>query len=319
MSNWAQQGALVLGIDEVDGLLDAIGGDGLGRDVHADGLDQNLRHELGDIGRHGGGEQQRLALPRNERHDPAHVAQEAHVEHAVGFVDDERAHHVEADVLLIDEIEQASRRGDEDVDAVAERRNLLVLIDAAEDDGIAELEIAAVGLEAVVYLERELARGRQDERAHAARFVLTGVLGEALEQRQAERGGLAGAGLRDAEDVAARKHQRNGLGLDRGGIDIVFGGKSALKRLGHAERGKHRNRQNKSLLARKGAALRTRVLALLPPSTHIWSERRVDLWFVMTLRQGGACRAITSDVDRISILLNEMSRSEGRNAAVPPL
>jgi hypothetical protein len=25
-----------------------------------------------------------------------------------------------------------------------------------------------------------------------------------------------------------------------------------------------------------------RVKALLPPSTHIWSERDVDLWFVMT-------------------------------------
>jgi len=25
-----------------------------------------------------------------------------------------------------------------------------------------------------------------------------------------------------------------------------------------------------------------RVKALLPPSTHIWSERSVDLWFVMT-------------------------------------
>src|SRR5689334_25383674 len=98
-------------------------------------------------------------------------------------------------------------------------------------------------------LERELAGGRQDERTRTARLELGGVLGEALEQREAERGRLAGAGLGDAEHVAPRKHEGNGLGLDGSGLNIVLGRKSTLKRLGHAEGLKRQIGQNKSFYA----------------------------------------------------------------------
>ena len=101
--------------------------------------------------------------------------------------------------LLLDEIEQAARRGDEDVDAVAHRLDLADLADAAEDDGLAIAEMAAIGLEALADLDREFARRREDQRARAVRRRRLAVLGETLQQRQAERGGLAGAGLGDAQ------------------------------------------------------------------------------------------------------------------------
>ena len=100
---------------------------------------------------------------------------------------------------------------------------------------MAELEIAAVGPQAVADLERELARRGEDQRAGAFRFIHAIVPGEMLQQRQAEGRRLAGAGLGDAEHIAARKTERNGLRLDRGRMGIVLGRESAQERLGDAE------------------------------------------------------------------------------------
>jgi hypothetical protein len=56
-----------------------------------------------------------------------------------------------------------------------------------------------------------------------------------VEDRQRERGGLAGAGLRDADDVASGKHDRDGVGLDRGWGDVLLVGKGTRDRLCEAE------------------------------------------------------------------------------------
>ena len=73
--------------------------------------------ELGDRRRHGGGEQQRLAVAPALRNDLPHVVDEAHVEHAVGLVEHEDRDLVEPDMALVAEVEQAAGRGDQDVDA----------------------------------------------------------------------------------------------------------------------------------------------------------------------------------------------------------
>ena len=45
---------------------------------------------------------------------------------------------------------------------------------------------------------------------------------EALQQRQREAGGLAGAGLGGAEQVAAREDDGDGLRLDGGGFGVAL-------------------------------------------------------------------------------------------------
>ena len=60
---------------------------------------------------------------------------EAHVEHLVGFVEDEDFDLGQRQRAALDEIEQAARRGDEDVDAAAQDLDLLAMRHAAEDDG----------------------------------------------------------------------------------------------------------------------------------------------------------------------------------------
>ena len=98
------------------------------------------------------------------------------------------------------------------------------IADAAEDHGVAQRQVLAVGREALADLRRELARRRQHEAADAAR---TGHRvarhREPLQDRQRERGRLAGAGLREAEQVAPCEDVRDRAALDRGRVDVTLG------------------------------------------------------------------------------------------------
>jgi NAD(P)H-dependent flavin oxidoreductase YrpB (nitropropane dioxygenase family) len=64
-------------------------------------------------------------------------------------------------------------------------------------------------------LDRELSRRDEDERHRVARVFATAVGAEALEDRECERRGLAGARGSLAEQVAPREQRRDGLALDR--------------------------------------------------------------------------------------------------------
>ena len=58
------------------------------------------------------------------RDDLADVVDEAHVEHAVGFVEHEELDLAELQAVAAHEVEQAAGRGDQDVDALHERADL---------------------------------------------------------------------------------------------------------------------------------------------------------------------------------------------------
>ena len=90
-----------------------------------DGVGEQPVGEFGDLARHGGGEEQRLALGRDHCRQLADVVDEAHVEHLVGLVEDEDLHVRQHDSALVDEVEQPAGRGDEDVDAIGHVADLL--------------------------------------------------------------------------------------------------------------------------------------------------------------------------------------------------
>ena len=74
-------------------------------------------------------------------------------------------------------------------------------------------------------------------------------LGKVLEDWQAERGGLAGAGLGDAEHVFAGEELGNCLHLDRRRGFVLEGSEATKQRLGDAERNKRGIGQVKSFCA----------------------------------------------------------------------
>ncbi len=209
-----------------------------GRPGHldADGIVEELLGDAPDFRRHGRGEEQGLPGERHQLADALDVGNEAHVEHAVGLVDDEKLDPRHQKPPAFEVIEQAARGGDQHVDAADELGVLVVERHAADQQRDVELMIDAVFDEALLDLGGELAGRLDDERArHAGPRAALFELGE---HRQHEGGGLAGAGLGDAEHVAPGEDVRNGLFLDRSRARVAGSGNRRENLIGQAEMGK---------------------------------------------------------------------------------
>ena len=89
------------------------------------GIGQIVVGQLLDRPRHGRREEQGLALGRDQRDDPLQRMDEAEVEHLVGLVEDEDLELAKAERALVDEVEQAARRGDEHVEAARDGAHAL--------------------------------------------------------------------------------------------------------------------------------------------------------------------------------------------------
>ena len=81
--------------------------------------------------RNRGGKEAGLPRARAAFDDPADVGQETHVEHSVGFVEDEILHPVHPGGAPADVVQQAPRSGDQDVHAAAQGIILEPVADAA--------------------------------------------------------------------------------------------------------------------------------------------------------------------------------------------
>lgn len=109
-----------------------------------------------------------------------------------------------------------------DVNTLAQGGDLGILLDPAEDHQVAQFQVARVGLEALCDLGRQLPCGGQHQDTDY-RLALGGVaLGQQLQQGQGKGRGFSGAGLGTSQDVPACQQQGDGLGLDRGGLLVVF-------------------------------------------------------------------------------------------------
>ncbi len=125
--------------------------------------------EIGDVLRHGGREEQRLALDRQLGDDFADVVDEAHVEHAVGFVEHEELDLAELQRVALHEVEQAAGRGHHDFDALHHRADLTAHRHAADGERRGEADVAAIGVEAVEDLAGEFAgRARAPARGRSS-------------------------------------------------------------------------------------------------------------------------------------------------------
>ena len=142
-----EQRALLIGRDLVDALRDGLGGGVAPRDFDQLRRVEQLVGELLDLVREGRREEQVLPLRgrRQQRHDALDVGNEAHVEHAIGFVEHEDLDLAQIHRFLLDVIEQPAGRRDQDLDAAADDRQLLLDVDAAEHDRRAQAGVLAVG------------------------------------------------------------------------------------------------------------------------------------------------------------------------------
>ena len=204
----AHQGVeLFFFLDLVHHLFDVFGGGVAAGDFDLERVLQEAARQADDVVVERRREQQGLPLRRQEIENALEVRQEAHVEHAIGFVQHEKLHLRQQYAATVGVIEQAARRGNQNFDAAAQVGLLDFHVDAAEHDGAAQRQMLVVGHHALMHLDRQFARRRQHQRAHRVarrRGAGIGMLDHFLQQRQHESGRLAGAGLRLRHQVAAR-------------------------------------------------------------------------------------------------------------------
>ena len=100
-----------LGLDVLD-LLDDVGAGRTGAtNVHRDRLDEGTLGEVLYLLGHCGREEERLTLRLEVGDDVAHLFLEAHVDHAIGLVEAQIAAHVQVEYLLVEHVDESSRRG----------------------------------------------------------------------------------------------------------------------------------------------------------------------------------------------------------------
>ena len=192
--------------------------------------------DAGDFGGHRRGEEQRLPRKRNHLADAFDVGNEAHIQHAVGFVDDQQFDAGEQQPAAFGVVEQPAGGCDQHVDAARQLGVLVAERNAADQQRDVELLAGAVFVELFLDLGREFAGRFQNKGAgHSGAGA---ALFQHGEHRKDEGSGLAGAGLGDAENVSAGQNMGNRLFLN-GGRGGVTGGRDGGEHLvGQAEMGK---------------------------------------------------------------------------------
>ncbi|CCJ88038.1 hypothetical protein BN133_4415 [Cronobacter dublinensis 582] len=199
-----KQFPLAFFINEMHMLRHLPGGGVAARHGHFFRVAQQFFRQRFDVVGEGRGEQQVLTLRRQLRQHAANVVNKAHVEHAVGFVEHQHFDLVEFHRVLVFKIQQTARGGDKHIHAAAQFHHLRVDAHAAKYHQRADIEIFAVFAHVLAHLGCQFARRGQDQRAHRAtalRVRLTG--GQALQQRQREACGFAGAGLGTGHQIFA--------------------------------------------------------------------------------------------------------------------
>ena len=220
-----QEPELLVVPDVVEHLLDPVDRD-LRRIVHE--LVGELEHSKGQRGR----EQEGLpGLGRGQpAENPADVGDEPHVEHPVGLVEHENLDAGRRPDALLEVVDEAAWRPDQEIDGAAQGLALLRVVHAAEHDVRVEPGELPEQPRVRLDLDRELPRRGDDEGARRRRSpACRGRRPEEPRERcDQERRRLARPGLRLPRHVLAAKGHRQRRFLDRR-RDAEPGGADALQ------------------------------------------------------------------------------------------
>ena len=159
--------------------------------------------------RHGGGEQRGLAGFRGILQNGLDILAEAHVQHLVGLIQNGHLHAGNIQRAAAHVVHHAAGRTDDDLHTAVQLAKLTLNGRAAVHRQSGNVLVLAQLVQLTGGLQRQLSGRGEHDSLHAA------VIGiDHLHQRNAEGGGLAGAGLCLTDHVLAFQHGRNGVALD---------------------------------------------------------------------------------------------------------
>ncbi len=144
--------------------------DGVGRlvDRHGLGIGLVVTDQVADVAVERRREQHRLVAAGAVAQDPLDLRREPVVGHAVGLVERDDLALAELDLTGLHEVDQAQRRGDDDLDALGQLVDLMVTRRAAVDGQHGHAGVLGDGLEHLGDLHGELA-GRHEHEAERLR------------------------------------------------------------------------------------------------------------------------------------------------------
>ena len=148
--------------------------------------------------------------------DEFHVLAKAEIEHLVGLVEHDRLQFRDVETAAPQMIAQPAGRADHDVRARGKLALLAARIHAADAGNDARIGILIEPGEFAMHLQGEFARRRDDQgQRRGGPLEPLGAAEQILGDRQPIGDGLAGAGLRRNQKVAAGGVVRQHGGLDR--------------------------------------------------------------------------------------------------------
>ncbi len=156
-------------LDDVERLLHVGVGGVLLDEVDGDGLLEDVLGEFADGGGHSGGEEECLAFFGEEFEDGFDVVHEAHVEHFVGFVEDDGGGREISHAAGFEMVEESAGGCDDDLAATVDEFELAATGLAAIDGDGADLGDFAEAEEFVADLSGEFTGGGDDEDFDACR------------------------------------------------------------------------------------------------------------------------------------------------------
>ncbi|CRY21994.1 Uncharacterised protein [Yersinia enterocolitica] len=157
---------------------------------------QQLASQTFNLIREGGGEQQVLTLGWQFCQNTADIVNKAHIQHTVGFVQYQNFNFGQINSVLMFQIQQTARGGDQNINTTTQFHHLWVNTNATKYHQRTQLQVFAVTLDVFVNLRSQFASRRQNQRAHrATAFNRLLVLTQQLQQWQGETSGFTGTGL----------------------------------------------------------------------------------------------------------------------------
>ncbi len=162
-----------------------------------------------DVGRNRRGEEERVTICRQVRHNPTHVMNESHIKHAIRLVEHDLREVSEVERFAFDEVLQATRGADNEVWVATQAVYLTTNVHATDTGNRVEMQITREPTELVFDLYGELASRHHDNGAHLV------IAQSRINKRNKKRRGLSGSRVSNTYDIFALKDMRNSTILNR--------------------------------------------------------------------------------------------------------